>query len=193
MGEEYSNFKDLQDNEAENYTIEYLDRGSKITIIAPHGGCIEPNTRKIAKLIAGDNFNYYLFIGKKDTDCYDDLHITSSNFDEPKALELVGKSEIVIAIHGCKNIHSQRSDKKEIFIGGLNQELKAELEEALKRVFLPISFLEKFAGKDKNNICNRGTTEAGIQFELTKAFRNDGELCKLFIKTVSDVLRGKNR
>ena len=186
---EYSNFKELEKNEVGNYTIECIDKGSHIIIIAPHGGRIEPRTDTIAKTIAYQNFNYYGFISERGKiKARKNMHITSHKFDEPKALELVGKSEIVIAIHGCKNLHSQRSNKKEIFIGGLNKDLKTKLEKVLKESSLHVSFLRKFAGEEEDNICNRGSTKAGVQFELTSSFRNDGELCRIFISTVRNFL-----
>ena len=185
----YESFKDLQKNEVGNYTIECIDRGSNITILALHGGCIEPYTRKIAKQLTGNSFNYYSFIGKKDTNCYDDLHITSHKFDEPKAEELVGKSGIVIAIHGCsdKQGENEKDYGKHIFIGGLDEELKNTLQEALLEAGLSIG-REKFQGMEKDNICNVGKRSKGVQFELTKSFRNDAECCSKFIEIVGRIL-----
>ena len=188
MADKYENFKKLQENEADNFEIECLNRSSCIALIAPHGGKIESKTTEIAKLIAGNNFNYYSFIGQKSNNNHD-LHITSHKFDEPRALELVENSEIVIAIHGCKNKYSKKDDSKEIFIGGLHEDLIDKLHEAFKKATLPISFLSKFSGEEPNNICNKGTTGKGVQFELTRSFRDDGELCGKFIAAVSECLK----
>ncbi|MBC8441114.1 MAG: poly-gamma-glutamate hydrolase family protein [Deltaproteobacteria bacterium] len=46
--------------------IRIQDLGSNITIIAPHGGLIEPRTSLITELIAGDIYNYYSFEGIKE-------------------------------------------------------------------------------------------------------------------------------
>jgi len=189
MRNEYSNFNKLKAKEFGNYFIECIDVDSRITIIAPHGGRIEPGTDTIAKAIACQKFNYYGFISKRGkVNGRKSMHITSTNFDEPKALELVGKSEIVVAIHGCKDEQNGTGYGEHIFVGGRDEALKNELIALLKKANLHVSFLEKFAGKDKKNICNRGSTQAGVQFELTRSFRDDGELCKLFIEIVSDVL-----
>ena len=190
---DYKNFAELQSNENKNnYEIECIWRNNKISIVAPHGGTIELKTTEIAKLIAGDSFNYYSFIGrrKKDrTGTKKNLHITSHKFDEPIALKLVGKSEIVIAIHGCKDKHSKKDDSKEIFIGGLDSKLSEILKNALTEALLPVGFLKKFAGTEKNNICNKGSRRKGVQFELTKTFRKDAELCGKFITAVSKCLK----
>lgn len=190
INNDYENFKELQKYEKENcdFKIEHKDRGSNITIVAPHGGKIEDKTTEIAKLIAGDSFNYYSFIGQKSNNNRD-LHITSHKFDEPRALELVCKLKHVIAIHGCKDKQDRISYGKKIFIGGLDENLIDKLQEALKNASLPVSFLLKFAGKEKNNICNRGTLGKGVQFELTSSARNDGELCGKFIAVVSKCLK----
>ncbi|HFQ62590.1 MAG TPA: hypothetical protein ENK39_09875 [Epsilonproteobacteria bacterium] len=184
----YESFKDLQKNEVGNYTIEYLDRGSNITILAPHGGKIEFNTTEIAKLIAGDSFNYYSFIGQKNKNNRH-LHITSHKFNEPIAKELVGKSKIVIAIHGCsdKQGKNEKDYGKHIFIGGLDEELKNTLQEALLEAGLSIG-REKFQGMVKDNICNVGKRSKGVQFELTKSFRGDAEYCGKFIEIVGRIL-----
>jgi len=190
----YESFKELQEKEVGNYRIECEDNDNSITVIAPHGGKIEFNTTEIAKLIAGGSFNYYSFTGQKNNNNRH-LHITSYHFDEPKALELVGKSEIVVAIHGCNNDQEIKQGDtkiktnfgKHIFIGGLNEELKDALEKALSKAGLSIG-REKFAGEKENNICNRGTTNSGVQFELTKSFRNDAKCCGKFIEIVGGFL-----
>ena len=102
INNDYENFKELQKYEKENcdFKIEYKSVENKIIIIAPHGGTIEPKTTEIAKLIAGDSFNYYSFIGiRRKTKEKKNLHITSDKFDEPIGDELVKKLEIVITIH----------------------------------------------------------------------------------------------
>ena len=191
--DKYDNFKELAENEVGNYTIECIDRGADTTIMAPHGGKIEQKTDEITKLIADDSFNYYSFIGQKNKNNRH-LHITSHKFNEPKAVELVRKSNIVITIHGCKNEHSKKDDSKEIFIGGLDKDLMRKLKKALEDASLPVcsdtcnNFPSHFKGENPVNICNKGTTQKGIQFELTESFRDDGELRDKFIRTVRNYL-----
>ncbi len=57
MADTYKNFQELAKNEKGNFKIEYIDRGSNITIIAPHGGKIESYTTEIAKKIANNTLD----------------------------------------------------------------------------------------------------------------------------------------
>ncbi|MEX1348372.1 MAG: poly-gamma-glutamate hydrolase family protein, partial [Desulfobacterales bacterium] len=61
----YSCFAELDNHEERNkdYKISAIEVGSGITIIAPHGGKIEPGTSDIARRIASQRFNYYCFEG----------------------------------------------------------------------------------------------------------------------------------
>src|SRR5919108_803365 len=108
----YKNFEDLSKNvKAEHFYVYQQEGSSGLSVLAPHGGGIEPGTSEIAKGIAGTEHTLYCFEGKKPKGNRV-LHITSTNFDEPTALEIVKRSEKVLAIHGC-------SDKKEvIYLGG---------------------------------------------------------------------------
>ena len=102
MADTYKSFNELMIHEEANndYRISMSDVESKITIIAPHGGKIEPKTSAIAKQIAKERYNYYCFEGTK-RDNNGRLHVTSHNFDEPNAVKLISKSDIVVAIHAC--------------------------------------------------------------------------------------------
>jgi len=99
----YANYTELSRNETENRDYRRVivrNTLSNVAVIAPHGGLIEPGASEIARAIAGENFNLYLFEGIKPRRNFKDLHITSQHFDEPKCLGLLAECEIVIAIHG---------------------------------------------------------------------------------------------
>ena len=110
----YSCFAELKKNEAQNkdYKISISDVGSGITIIAPHGGKIEPGTSDIARKIAKERFNCYCFEGVK-KESNGRLHITSHNFDEPTAEKIIGGSHTVVAIHACTG------NEKFVYLGGI--------------------------------------------------------------------------
>ena len=123
--DKYRNYKALERQESE-YRIEVIDRGSEVTIIAPHGGRIEPHTGEIAALIADVRYNLFCFHGLKQDDNRD-LHITSHRFDHPRALDLVRKSRHVIAVHGC-------TDSEPVaYLGGLDTELIEQIGTELTR------------------------------------------------------------
>ena len=44
-----------------DYRITVQDRGTRVVILAPHGGMIEPETASIARAVAGDDLSFYLF------------------------------------------------------------------------------------------------------------------------------------
>ena len=165
----YSCFAELKNHETQNkdYKISISDVGSGITIIAPHGGKIEPGTSDIAKKIATERFNYYCFEGiKKDNNrC---LHITSHNFDEPTAVKIISGSQTVVAIHACTG------NERFVYLGGLDKVLQAVIAKELEsRGIIVSKGHEKFRGLNPDNICNRGASKKGVQLEITRGLRDD--------------------
>jgi phage replication-related protein YjqB (UPF0714/DUF867 family) len=158
--------------------------GSGVAVIAPHGGGIERRTSQIARAIAGDDFNLYLFEGLKASGNFAALHITSRHFDEPLCLELVSKCSHVIAIHGCTG----RDER--VLIGGIDLPLKASIIECLRDAEVPVETDgHRFSAVHPDNICNRGRLNRGVQLELTSALR--GSTTKqLIVHAVRNVLLG---
>lgn len=165
----YSSFDDLKRHESpgRDYTLSFCDTGSRVTIIAPHGGKIEPRTSDLARRIAGSDYNFYCFEGikAKDNAC---LHITSHRFDEPGALELVARSEVVVAVHACTGTAGL------VHIGGLNKKLGRLIGDELQKSGIAVSNDHpRFQGANPANICNRGQTGVGVQLEVTRDLRDD--------------------
>ena len=165
----YSCFAELKNHEEQNkdYKISISDVESGITIIAPHGGKIEPGTSDIAKQIAAEGFNYYCFEGIK-TEQNGRLHITSHNFDEPMAVQLISRSQIVVAIHACTG------NEKFVYLGGLDNLLKDAIARKLnsRGIIVPKGH-GRFKGLNPDNICNRGVNNKGVQLEITRGLRDD--------------------
>ena len=180
----YSSFKELQRHETldKDYTVTMHDAGSRVTIIAPHGGKIEPRTSDLARRIAGDDYNFYCFEGIKDNDnaC---LHITSHRFDEPGAVDLVARSRIVVAVHACTGTAGL------VHIGGLNKKLGRMIAEELQNCAIDISFDHpRFRGSKPDNICNRGSTGIGVQLEVTRDLRDDPQKVESIAQAVRAAL-----
>ena len=180
----YSSFKELQRHETldKDYTVTMHDAGARVTIIAPHGGKIEPRTSDLARRIAGDRYNFYCFEGIKDRDnaC---LHITSHRFDEPGAVDLVARSWIVVAVHACTGTAGL------VHIGGLNKALGRIIAEELQNRAIDISFDHpRFQGLNPDNICNRGSTGIGVQLEVTRDLRDDLQKVESIAKAVRAAL-----
>ena len=182
--DKYSCFDELQRHETlgRDYTLTVRDAGSRVTIIAPHGGKIEPRTSDLARNIAGENYNYYCFDGIKAKDNAG-LHITSHRFDEPGAVELVSRSEVVVAVHACTG------NAGRVHIGGLNKILGGLIAKELQNRAIGVSnHHPRFKGSNPANICNRGATGAGVQLEVTRDLRDDLKKVKEIARAVRAAL-----
>jgi phage replication-related protein YjqB (UPF0714/DUF867 family) len=180
----YSSYSDLANAEKEGEDFERIfciRDGAAVAVIAPHAGGIEPKTEDIAKDIAGDEFSFYCFRGLKKKGNRS-LHITSHNFDEPECVNLVAKHRLVVAIHGCDK------EGERVFLGGLDKSLIDDMALALAEAGIKAEATgHEYTGTSYRNICNLGLTKAGVQFELSLAFRN-GTQVPSFIAAVRGVL-----
>lgn len=165
----YQNFSALaaQETEGHDYRIEIHDRvRSGVLILAPHGGSIERRTSAIARNIAGDDLALYLFEGLDSAGSFETLHITSHRFDEPRCLALVAGYDTVLAIHGCAG------DEPCVMLGGRDEALLDAIALALRaRGLNALTDGHAYPGQHRLNICNRGKRGAGVQIELSDAFR----------------------
>jgi phage replication-related protein YjqB (UPF0714/DUF867 family) len=180
----YNNFEKLNHFEKINtdYRISISDLGSPTTIIAPHGGKIEPKTSDIAAGIARDQFNYYCFEGLKPTDnrC---LHITSHNFDEPQALQLLARSQTVVAVHACTD------ERAVVYPGGRDEELMGAIVKELKAAGISVANQSiKYQGLNPDNICNRGASGRGAQLEISRGLRDDNHKVLMLCSAIRTAL-----
>ncbi|MFB4162349.1 poly-gamma-glutamate hydrolase family protein [Alteribacillus sp. JSM 102045] len=164
----YNSYEELAENEVlnEDYEINYEQRNSDISILAIHGGGIEPGTSEVAKGLAHQiNDSYYLFEGIKPTNNLI-LHINSKNFDEPIGREIAQNSVSALSIHGY------HGDETIIYVGGRNREYKEMIRSSLqKRGFQVEDAPDEIAGTSKNNIVNDNQLKKGAQLELTAGLR----------------------
>lgn len=161
----YRSFEELNIHETE-FRVVSFNRSSEVTIVAPHGGNIEPNTAEIAALIAGSDYNLFSFIGSKESSNRD-LHITSHNFNHNDALELIEPAFTVIAVHGCT------VREPIVYLGGLDSVLIEHIGRQLKiREISCESGKRRFGGTHRNNICNRGLRKRGVQLEISRGLRD---------------------
>jgi phage replication-related protein YjqB (UPF0714/DUF867 family) len=168
IGDRYCCFAELERHEARgrDYAITTVRRAASTSLIlAPHGGSIERGTSDVAREIAGEEFNLYLFEGTKPQG-NTELHITSSRFDEPSCLDILSTCDSVVTIHGCKGAIEQ------VLLGGLHYAMKLEMSVALQEHGVHVeSSNHTFPATDPKNICNRGRTRQGVQLELSAALR----------------------
>jgi phage replication-related protein YjqB (UPF0714/DUF867 family) len=186
MAFSYRNYKELARREVEDkdYQIRMNLKDEHILVMAPHGGKIEPGTTEIAEAIAGMDYSFYSFEGLK-ADGNSALHIESHLFDEPRALKLVDKAEIVLTVHG-------QVDRKDEFVmvGGFNTNLcsviKRELEAAGFEIRPPT---RRLSGIDPMNICNRGKLKSGVQLEMSRKVRDSLRTDKNQLQIFADAIR----
>jgi phage replication-related protein YjqB (UPF0714/DUF867 family) len=171
MADKYPNFDALSRNETSGIDFRILLRRGKaaFAIVAPHGGGIEAGTSEIADAIACEEFSLYAFDGLKRSG-NSDLHITSTRFDEPLCLMVVGQSDVIITIHG-----EASEDGEGVFLGGLDDELGPTIGTALQdRGFdVRIHPNPELQGREPGNVCNRGRSGKGVQLELSRAVRKE--------------------
>src|SRR5215510_8260440 len=99
MADTYPNFAALEQHEQSGIDYGTVSRRARaaFAIVAPHGGGIEPGTSEIADAIARETWSFYAFEGLKRSGNAT-LHITSTRFDEPTCLTLVGATTRVVTI-----------------------------------------------------------------------------------------------
>ena len=171
MRDRYASFAELSQHEREgvDYAIELDLRDSRITVIAPHGGHIEPMTTEIGRVVAGGDFNFYSFMGLCCSRLHGDLHITSHKFDEPCCIRLVASSDVVLAVHGRQD----KADRGAVCIGGLDNDLKALVARHLDGAgFSAQLYGHEYPAQHPSNICNRGRSGRGVQLELPRSLRD---------------------
>ena len=166
----YSNFEELQAEQTEgrDFRVQVAMReDSAVAVIAPHGGAIELGTSELAVAIAGEELSFANFEGVMAAKNRD-LHLTSTNFDEPRCTDVVTRSYAAVAIHG------ENSQQETVFSGGRDATLSFHIRKALEEAGFTVREHENpnLQGKSKTNICNRGTSGAGVQLELSRGLRS---------------------
>jgi phage replication-related protein YjqB (UPF0714/DUF867 family) len=167
MADKFRTFKELSENRrlGTDYRIRVKDRGTPFIILAPHGGWIEPGTTEIAEAIAGTDLSFYAFEALKNGS-HGDLHITSHRFDEPQALDAVGRSQTAVAIHGRRD---QGNDA--VWLGGRALALRDAIGTSLQNAGFEAEPNDRLPGLEPKNICNRTLTREGVQLELPRTMR----------------------
>jgi phage replication-related protein YjqB (UPF0714/DUF867 family) len=177
------------------------NRNSPVAILAPHGGKIEEGTDQIAQQIAGTAYRLFCFIGhRKGGHNKHYLHVRSECYETDNARlkqdscrDVIAMCDFVVAIHGA----TDREDRP-LYLGGRDENLKAAIANELRLIQQDLKFktiyiaddarnvhvssgieivnrnesgYRKYAGYDKNNICNMGRSHKGAQLEISKSLR----------------------
>ncbi|WMM10978.1 poly-gamma-glutamate hydrolase family protein [Staphylococcus simulans] len=167
--DKYQSMTQLQQatQEGKDWTIKTSKGTNDTLIVAPHGGGIEPGTSEIAYEIANkNNASYYTFKGIRPIN-NKELHVTSANYDEPKAQAMVHESKKTVTIH-----KTARSGN-DIYVGGRDDALRERITTSLRSEGFDVTeAIGNIAGRNLNNITNQNQQKAGVQIELNNQFAN---------------------
>lgn len=186
---EYHGYAELLQHHTEghDFDVEYVDRRSPLLVMAPHGGKIEPYTDVIAATIAGDDLSLYAFKGKLPRNNRV-LHLTSHLFDEPRALAATMSADTVLAVHGAAGQEAWT------MVGGLDTHLLAEIVSNLTNACFHVRPCpQRLSASMARNICNRGSSGAGVQLEISEAQRENLTGDAKALRDFSEAIRGAFR
>jgi phage replication-related protein YjqB (UPF0714/DUF867 family) len=187
MTDRYRSFSELEsnENEGEDWSREYVKRGSRILVMAPHGGLIEPFTAELARAIAGNDLSFYAFQGLKRAGNHT-LHLASHRFDEPLALQAVSSALWALAIHGEKT-----SGRNFVMVGGLWEDFRQRMARAFVAAGFPVEGpREGLGGENPSNICNRARSGTGGQLEVSEGLRRTLRRDPAEFRRFVEVVRG---
>lgn len=144
-----------------HYRTRVIERGADVTIIAPHGGFIEPGSSYIARAVAHDDFNLYDFQGLRRRRAQE-LHVTSTRFRDKPLSDLLAHSRLAVSIHSMGP-----DGPGEIWVGGLNLSLKqAIVDELIKQGFKVSGQSPRYRGVHPANVVNLAS-QHGVQVEIS--------------------------
>ncbi len=182
--EKYNCYEKLSQDQVEgsDYRIRIHHGKTTAAVMVPHGGGIEPGTTEIAEAIAAGDHTFYTFSGIKARG-NQVLHITSCNFDEPRAVAIAQQAQTLVTVHGC------RENEKIIFLGGRDRNLVMTLERHLAKAGFNARTSSRFPAVNPRNICNRNRLGRGVQIEISLGLRRTmfKKITRLFRKETTPV------
>ncbi len=161
-GDAYPDFAALKAANVEglDYSREVYDRGSRVSVFALHGGDIERATSRLARGIAGRDFNLYIFSGWQGKES-GRLHVTATHFDDPDAVKLAASGTLGLSLH------AQADNGSWVCVGGANKAAAALVTKRLEDAgFAAVTPCARLAGTSPKNIVNRASA-GGVQLEIT--------------------------
>ncbi|MEC1943209.1 poly-gamma-glutamate hydrolase family protein [Bacillus velezensis] len=165
--DKYRNFEELKANESPfNFSVFSKEQDTDVLILAPHGGGIEGGTSELAKELS-EAYSTYLFEALKIPGAFD-LHLTSTNFDEPRALEMLQEHEFTLSLHGYA------SNVEHVLVGGTDRNKAEAITRTLNNAGYSAELLDegtRLSGSSPNNVANKNKSGKSIQLELSTGLR----------------------
>ena len=180
--------------EGTDYNVTASNAGSRVTVLSIHGGGIEANTSAISAALSSlYGWSRYDFNAHGSTRClgggsnYQKLHITATNFDDPRAVSLVAASARAVAIHGYLDsrgyargvicVGGADAAARNAFISHVNSNSASWTQYTLTPVDSPSAgsgaACGDLTGTASANIVNRTSSGGGLQLELNSGLRAD--------------------
>ena len=183
-----SSYKELSivKKEGKDFDIKTRVVSGDSLVMAIHGGTIEPGTTELADSVAGEKSSFYSFTGL--TEDYLGLHLTSTDFDEPRLLELTQVSKNCLSLHGLKD------NEADFCVGGANADIRKAYVQLLSQKFPKWKSCELCcppnSGTSKNNVVNRCKL-SGVQIEMGTNVRLEIKQNPVFLQDLAKVLHGE--
>jgi phage replication-related protein YjqB (UPF0714/DUF867 family) len=169
-------------------TLARTDDVPKTTILAPHGGGIEPGTSELCLAVAGYHpanlpqippagvtYDYWMLEGVRDRDNAE-LHVRSTGCDDGVAVSLCAGSLNALALHGFQPGPPDMSeDDQVVLVGGGNAILQGYLLEGLRKAEFDARDASQHGELDGDatcNIVNHTLLGMGAQLELSTPLRD---------------------
>jgi len=188
LAQKISSFKELSKIKKEGKDFEIKTRVGSVDslVMAIHGGTIESGTTELADAIADDKFSFYSFTGLADD--YHGLHLTSTDFDEPRLSALSQNAKNCLSLHGLKG------DEADFCVGGANAQMRQAYVRALALTFPKWRSCELCcppnSGTSMKNVVNRCKLP-GVQIEMGQSLRHELQVNPSFLKALSKVLQSE--
>ncbi|MET1166830.1 poly-gamma-glutamate hydrolase family protein [Bacillus velezensis] len=165
--DKYRNFEELKANESPfSFSVFSKEQDTDVLILSPHGGGIEGGTSELAKELS-ETYSAYLFEALKTPGAFD-LHLTSTNFDEPQALEMLKEHEFTLSLHGYA------SNDQHVLVGGTDRDKAEAITNTINNAGYSAELLDagtRLSGSSPNNVANKNKTGKSIQLELSTGLR----------------------
>lgn len=165
----YANYRELAAHETEGQDyrrVQRFPKGARVAHIAIHGGAIEAPTTQLADQAAAGRYAFYSFEGIKESG-NSDLHITSTHFDEPKAIKLVAAVDYTVSWHATAD------PEVTTYVGGRDAKLIKKVTAELRAAGFTVAATvpDKIGGDSPRNIVNRNRRGMGVQLEISRGQR----------------------
>lgn len=171
MADTFKNFAELAAvyTEGTDFIVSGENLRDDIGITAYHGGGIEIGTTELLRSVRSlkSDWSWYSFEALLSSG-NSVLHITSTNYDEPRGLTFVKRLNRIVSLHGAAG------DTPITYIGGRDVVMRNFIWKALEDRGFTVELADGgIAGIEPDNFINRTKSGEGVQLELSTQQRKN--------------------